>query len=306
MAKSYVVAGATGRQGGATARHLRKLGHRVVGITHTPANVPQLAAMGVEPLLVDLRDSDVLAPHLVGVDGFFAVTDPFAKLASSEDVAVWTEDEVRQGRASLRAAERARVPHVVLGSVATAAQERGAPVHRTKLAIEREARELRVPLTILRPPFYMGSWAPGQDALTRRDSFYPKWSAAGRIELPVPPDTPIPHMDPDDIGKVAAWSFAHPELSVGEGWELVGEVTTFPEIARIVSKRWGRPIEFSQVPVTDRDFPLWAPLARREYSWSVRPWEEKFGFRMTSFEEYVRRLPDLPETAPDRRVPPSP
>jgi len=76
-ARTFVVAGATGRVGGATARHLKKAGHNVVGITHNPSNVQKLESTGVIPLVADLRDPPTLIPHLRGIDGFFLVTDSF-------------------------------------------------------------------------------------------------------------------------------------------------------------------------------------------------------------------------------------
>jgi uncharacterized protein YbjT (DUF2867 family) len=287
VAKTYVVAGATGRQGGATAHHLRKAGHRVIGVTHTPSKAAGLQALGIEPRIVDVRDSAQLVPHLQGVDGFFAVTDPFAGSAASPDISDWVEDEIRQGDGELRAAHEAKVPHVVLGAVSIAAQEHGAPFHKSKVSIEKQAKDLGLPLTILRPPFYMETWLPGV-------SFFKDSLESGRMELPLKPDTPVPHIDPSDVGRAAVWSFEHPELSIGEAWDLVGEVTTIPAIARTLSMRWGRTFAFSEVPAAPGDFPMFAPMVRRDYTWDAHEWEAKFGFRMTTFEEFVSRLPAAP------------
>jgi uncharacterized protein YbjT (DUF2867 family) len=56
-AKTFVVAGVTGWQGGAAARHLKKAGHRVIGISHTPSKATKLEDIGIEPFIADLRVS---------------------------------------------------------------------------------------------------------------------------------------------------------------------------------------------------------------------------------------------------------
>jgi uncharacterized protein YbjT (DUF2867 family) len=174
---------------------------------------------------------------------------------------------------------------VVLASVTIWAQERGFGFHKSKIPIEREARELGLACTILRPPGFMEGWI-----WSAMDKSVEDWMKTGRIEWNVKSDTPIPHIATDDIGRVAAWSFAHPDQSVGRAWELVGEVTTFPAIAQSLSKRSGRPFVFVDTPQAEDGIPFFASLVRREYTWDPRLWESKFGFRMTTFEEFTNRL----------------
>lgn len=296
--KTYVVAGATGSQGGATARHLKASGHRVIGITHTPSKAARLESEGIEPLVSDLRDPTTLVPNLKGVDGLFVVTVPSSDGAGSFDWAAFEENEIRQGEGALRAADAAHVPHVVLSTVASACQSPGVSVWKSKTAIEAVAEQLGVPRTILRPPFFMGSWLPG-------GAFFPRAMSTGVMELPVGPDTAIPHIEVDDVGRVAAWAFSHPEQSVGEAWELAGEVTTYPEIVRTLSRRWSRPFAYREVPPGEENLSLPPPLAkgfaevfavleRHAHRWDARVWESKFGFRMTSFEEYLHRRATAP------------
>jgi uncharacterized protein YbjT (DUF2867 family) len=292
-ARTFVVAGATGRVGGATARHLKRAGHKVVGITHSPSNVQKLESMGITPLVADLRDPSTLIPYLKWTDGFFLVTDPFpgAKkpVTSFDDMDVWVKDEVSQGDGALKAAKAAEVPHVVQSSVThlgseAAIEKYGLPVHKTKVTIERRARELGLPHTALLPPWFMDDWVPNPIFLT-------PWLESGLLKMSVKDDTPLPQIATDDIGRVAAWALQHPDKSIGQAWEIVGEVTTMPAIARTLSEHFHRSILFKEVSGAEDDFPPNRALVRREFTWDVGQWESKFAFRMTTFEEFVKRTP---------------
>lgn len=264
----------------------------MIGITHTPSKVAKVKDLGIEAAVADLRDAAALIPHLIGADGFYLVTDPFARHVETQDEAVWVEDEVRQGREALRAARKAEVPHVVLSSVTIAALEHGYPIHKTKISIEKEAEELGLACTILRPPWFMEDWVLG--VVTKTPTPFPESGQMGFPSGGMKADTPLPHIATYDIGRAAAWAFEHFDRSVGQAWELVGELTTYPAIAKTLSKMWGRPLTFAEVPPTKDDFPVNPSLVRREYEWDVGQWETKFGFRMTTFEEFISRYVKSP------------
>ena len=290
MTKTFVVAGATGRQGSATARHLINAGHRVIGITHSPSKVPRIESMGGAPLIADLRDSAKLIGNLKGVDGFFLVTDPFSRIKETDDVDVWVKDEVLQGEQALDAARKANVPQVVLGSVSHVGSDEGLRkygllIHKTKLEVEKRANELGLSYTSLRPPFFLDDWIPSSVFPT------PSWMESGRLEAAVRADTPIPHIATDDIGRIAAWSFDHPHESIGQAWEIVGEVTTYPSICRTLSEHYHRQIVFKEIPESEDGFLFHRALVRTVYTWDAGQWERKFGLKMTTFEEFLRRLP---------------
>ena len=54
------VAGATGVIGRPLVRQLRDAGHDVVGTTRTPQRAEKLRALGVKPMILDVRDTDAL------------------------------------------------------------------------------------------------------------------------------------------------------------------------------------------------------------------------------------------------------
>ena len=287
---TYFVSGVTGKQGGAAARHLLAQGYAVKGLTRDPTKTAQLERMGVKPIVGDLREPDTFVRHLKGVAGFYIVTTPFARVAETPHSEAWAEDEVRQQRGALDAADSARVPHVILGSVGLADQERGVAIHSCKLVGERRARELGLRVTILRPSNFMENWTdPGLLATFRE---------TGLWQLPLKPDTPMPHIATDDIGRIVLWAFQHPGQSVGETWELSGEVTTLPAMAESVAETLGFPLVYSELSDDqarkdgwdDASLGLFRWLDRIQYHPNVATLEDKFGFRMTSFREHLQRV----------------
>lgn len=88
--QTILVAGATGQQGGAVVRHLRRRGYTVRALTRDPDGdkARALRADGVEVVRGDLSDRASLDPPLEGVDGVFSMATPFEQ---------GMEAEVRQG-----------------------------------------------------------------------------------------------------------------------------------------------------------------------------------------------------------------
>ena len=117
------------------------------------------------------------------------------------------------------------------------------------------------------------------------------WRESGVIRQTVKPDTPIPHVATDDICREAARVFEHPEKSICRIWELVGELTTYPAIGQTLSKLWNRPMRFEELPESEADAPD-RIVAGGAYTADVSSLEQEFGFRLTTFEEYVVRILD--------------
>src|SRR4051812_44865190 len=96
--KRILVTGATGKQGGATARRLVEKEHRVRALARdigSPA-AKALAASGVELVRGDLGDRAALDRALAGVDAMFLVTTPYGSSV---------ETETREGVAAADAAK---------------------------------------------------------------------------------------------------------------------------------------------------------------------------------------------------------
>lgn len=76
--KLVAVTGITGKQGGAVARKLLELGHRVRGLTRNASSPSaiKLAQSGIEMVSADMEDVDSLKAAFAGADSVFVVTTP--------------------------------------------------------------------------------------------------------------------------------------------------------------------------------------------------------------------------------------
>ncbi len=116
-----LVTGATGLQGGATARALLARGRKVRALVRdprTPAAVA-LADAGAELVRGDLYDPPSLRAAMAGVRGVFSVQTVLTPAGIG--------GEVRQGRAVAEAAAECGVEHVVYSSVGGAERASGVP-----------------------------------------------------------------------------------------------------------------------------------------------------------------------------------
>src|SRR3954447_20644731 len=83
---TIAVTGATGDQGGATARALLGAGHRVRALTRQPESpaAHRLRALGAALRQADFDDRASLDAALAGADALFAVTTPFGSDLATE------------------------------------------------------------------------------------------------------------------------------------------------------------------------------------------------------------------------------
>jgi uncharacterized protein YbjT (DUF2867 family) len=118
--QTILVAGATGRQGGAVVRHLRDGGFAVRALTRDPESdkARALREGGAEVARGDLNDAATLGPALEGVYGVFSMATPFEQ---------GMDAEVRQGTTLGDAAQAAGVKHYVYSSVGGAERHSGVP-----------------------------------------------------------------------------------------------------------------------------------------------------------------------------------
>ena len=147
--KTILVTGATGNQGGATARHLLADGWHVRALVRddtTPA-AAALAAAGAELVLGDLDDRASCEAAVRGAYGVYSVQSA-------------NDNQVAQGRNIADAATAADVRHLVYSSVGGVESQNRFSVKQgwgpiDKWQIEEHIRELGVPATILRPAGFM-------------------------------------------------------------------------------------------------------------------------------------------------------
>lgn len=233
MLTDVAVTGATGAQGGATARALLAAGHRVRALTRTPGSpaAQALRALGAEVRYADFDERASLDTALAGADAVFAVTTPFG---------TDTAAETRQGRTLVDAAAAARVGHVVFTSAAHADRGTGVPHYDSKADVERYLRASGVPWTVIAPAAFMDNYAGGWTLDGLRQ---------GTFAWPMPSGRPLTLIPAEDIGAFAALAFERRGEFVGRRIDIASDVCTPARIADVLTAVTGVPITHEEVPL---------------------------------------------------------
>ncbi|MEV5735914.1 NmrA/HSCARG family protein [Streptomyces sp. NPDC052292] len=232
---TIAVTGATGAQGGATARALLAAGHHVRALTRTPAApaARALHRLGADVRRADLDDRPSLDAALAGADSLFAVTTPFG---------ADTATEVRQGRTLLDAAADARLGHVVFTSAAHADRRTGIPHYDSKAEIERHLRTTGVPWTVVAPAAFMDNFASGWTLEGLRENTF-AW--------PMPADRPLTLIPAEDIGAFAALALTRPAEFTGRRVDIASDELTAVGIAAVLTTAAGLPVAHREVPLAE-------------------------------------------------------
>ena len=228
MTRPILVTGATGRQGGAVARHLLRLGTPVRALTRRAdsENAQDLARLGATLVQADLDRPGTLPQALHGVRAVFSVQDYWQ---------AGGEGEVRQAHHLLDAASRDGAPFVLQSTMATANPEApGAPRvehFESKPEIERLVRQSGLPHAFLGTVFFMDNV---------RDP-----DMGGRMTFPtlagtLAPDTPLDLVAVEDLGTVAAHILRQPDAFDGQRVDVVGDRLTVREMRDAYRRATGR------------------------------------------------------------------
>lgn len=275
--RTVLVCGATGKQGGAVARHLMTTDFNVLALTRNASQpaAERMRKTGIDVVEGDLDDAASLTAAIDGVYGVFSVQN------------FWEtgyEREVAQGRRIADVAAEAGVAHFVYSSVGSADRDTGIPHFESKFEVENHLRSLDIPYTILRPVWFMNNWEA--DELKRA-------ILDGTLALPLSGDTSLQQIDVDDVGAFAALAFKDRNAWNGRELDIAGDEHTMNELARTFSRVAGRDVEYRQVPWDD-----FRRQAGDEFTDMYR-WFEDIGYDadidrlrtehpgLTRFEEYL-------------------
>ncbi|MEU4471662.1 NmrA/HSCARG family protein [Micromonospora sp. NPDC023888] len=230
---TVAVTGATGAQGGATARALLKAGHRVRALTRQPTSpaADTLGDLGAEVRHADFDDRASLDAALAGADSLFAVTTPFGTDPGTE---------VRHGRALVDAGAAAGLDHIVLTTVAHANRGTGVPHYESKRLVERHLHGCGVPWTIIAPAAFMDNYASGWTLDGLRE---------GVFAWPMPGDRPLALIPAVDIGAFAALVLQRCAEFAGRRVDIASDQRTPAEMAEILAGAIGRAIDHRRVPL---------------------------------------------------------
>jgi uncharacterized protein YbjT (DUF2867 family) len=266
-----VVAGATGSQGGAVARHLLRGGFRVRGISRNPTSTAAvaLAKLGAEMVAANLENPADLDAALCGAHGVFSVQNYYEK-------GVGYEGEIRQGTNLVLAAKRQGVKHFVQSTMAKGVGAERVEHFQSKVVIEHVAREH------LASPSFIGTvWF--------MDNLFDK-SKGGELSFAVIAgtmglDRPFESLAVDDIGKAALRMFDEPHRYAGKHVALAGDRLTIREMRQIYTEVMGRKTPVFPMPN------IFARLANRDFAAQLR-WQRDIGWKF-SLTESNELVPDL-------------
>jgi uncharacterized protein YbjT (DUF2867 family) len=272
-----LVAGATGRQGGAVARSLLNRGFRVRALTRDPQKpaAQALAQQGADVVQGDMDDRFAMDRVLEGAYGVFSVQN-FGETGP--------EGEVKQGKILADAAKVAGIQHFVYSSVGSSYRETGIPHFESKWRIEKHVREVGLPYTILRPVFFMHNWEMMREQILAR----------GTLAQPLDPDKPLQQVAAEDLGAFAALAFERPDEWLGREVDLAGDEQTMPEIAGTFSRVTGREIHYSQAPwdqieeqMGEELTVMWRWFNVVGYEADITALRQEYP-ELTTFEQYLR------------------
>ncbi len=227
------VTGATGAQGGATARALLRGGHAVRALTRRPdsAAANEMRQWCAEVAYTDFAGPSSLEVALAGATGLFAVTTPF-----ETDV----DTEVRDGITLLNAAAAGSIEHIVFTSAANADRTTGIPHFDSKYRIEQHLATLDLHWTVIAPAAFM-------------DQFAEEWTLQGlRTGLfgrPMPAERPLALIAVADIGAFAALVLTRPDEFVGRRIDIASDERTGYEIAALLGRGCRREVTYQEFPI---------------------------------------------------------
>jgi uncharacterized protein YbjT (DUF2867 family) len=225
-----VVAGASGKQGGAVVKSLLERGHQVRAITRNTDSpkARELENAGVTLVRASLEDTAALTKALAGATSLFAMTTPFEE---------GTQAETRQGITAANAARAAGV-HLVFTSVGSANRQTGIPHFDSKHEVEEHIARIGVRATVLAPVYFMENIYFGKEQL-----------AKGVYATPLPPTRQLAQVAIADIGAVAVRVLEEPDRFAGKRFDIASDELTGNDVVAILSRVTGRPFTYFQVPL---------------------------------------------------------
>jgi len=229
--KTFFVTGATGNQGGATARNLVEKGFKVKALVRNPSspNAQKLIHPNIEIVKGNLDDPSSYKLNLKNIDGVFA-------LFTFND---GTKKEITQGRSLIDAAKEMNVPFILYSSVIGADAGSGIPNWESKYNIEQYLANSGIPYTIVRPAsLYQNFFIPDVQKRIKK----------GNLVTPVKKDKIQQFIGTEDIGRICAHILMNKEKFTGHIITIAADEMDMQSAAKLFSDVLGKPVKYSQLP----------------------------------------------------------
>lgn len=228
----YAITGITGNVGSAMARTLLDAGKSVRAVVRDAAKGRPWADKGCDVRLADMADAQALAAAFAGVEGAFILPPPEFDPSPGFPA----------GRAIIAAVARAiqvSGPKKVVCLSTIGAQATQTNLLSLRTLIEQALREQPVPVTFLRPAWFMENFS--WDLPSARD----RGVIASFLQ---PLDKPVPMIATADVGRVAA-ELIQQDWTGSRVVELEAARRLTPrEVAATFAKVLGRKVDVEAVP----------------------------------------------------------
>lgn len=229
----FVITGATGHTGSATAETLLAAGKKVRAVVRDEAKAERLKARGAEVFVADLADQAALARAVRGAEGVFLMSPP--DLATKDFIG--ERKRLTQLQVDTLVAEK--VPHVVLLSSIGAQQPSGTGPILSVHNAEQQLRASGLASTFVRAGYFVENWGAVVRSVTN-DGVLPSFIAA---------DKRIPSVSTADIGKALAQALLDGPRGV-RVIELGGPSDVSPnDVAAAFSRILGKQVSVVEAPL---------------------------------------------------------
>lgn len=284
--RTVLVVGATGNQGSAVVDQLSssESAFEILALTRddTTDRARAVAEMGdaVELVEGDLTDPNTLAGPAARADAVFAVFN------------VWTHSDAQLAEYARNLADALGrsdgVEHVVYSGIADQDRDTGIPHFDSSREIAEILRSEELPLTILKPVFFMENWEVLLEDI-----------ADGRLAFPLADGQQHQQTSYRDVARAARVAFEDPDAFIGTEHTIVSTVDTLTDVTEMINDIGSFDAEPYHVPIADayEEFGEafgamveWWQENDSERSFFGEPsdTEETFGFETQSFETYLR------------------
>ena len=258
-----LVTGITGNQGGGVAATLIEEGFQVRGLTRTPDSerARYWSDLGADMVQGDFTDYESIDAAVQGIDYLFV------------NVQERVPDYIAASKYLLDAAHRAGARHVVFSSNRRSEPELPASASKTELEIY--LRDSGYSYTTLRIPQLMSNFIRERDMQNvLRNGVVGRGSEGATFA----------YFAPDDLGVLAAASFADPEAWNGREINLSADELTDRDLASLLSEVSGVEIEYTAPP--EQQDGRWA--ANQGLPYDTEQLREEFPGIMT-LRQYLER-----------------
>ena len=311
---SYLVTGATGRQGGAVVNHLLAAGAKVHAVVRNPSSreATALHEKGVVLFEGTYEEPDkVFFAAAKGCTGVFlnlTVFEPGKARAQADAIisACRTGAETTLTSIVLSSTSRTDEMSTELDT-ASAVHPWLGQYYTAKSEVEAAVRESRIEhYTILRPPVLAYDYLLPSSVTPQA---FPQLPRSGTLVTSLDDNGTMPYLDEDDIGMLTVAALLEPSKFSGHEIELASDNLSSQEVRDILGlvsgidinlhKRTASELEESKMTEFFQVFELLANHSPRRVD--VEALEEKYGIKLTRFSEYMEKNKDkLIDSLPPR------